>query len=322
MERSYFITGGTGFIGRALVKSLLENPGKQPVAKVVLLTRDPDSFRKRAPALASHKKVDLLRGDVVHFTFPTGKFTDVIHAAAESNDLRVADRPAYYLGLVEGARRVLDFSVKCGCERFLLLSSGAVYGHFDQLETGIPEDWGGAPAILDVNSAYGHAKRAAEHLCALYREQYGLAAKIARLFAVIGEGLPLDGQYAVGNFLRDALDPSKSEIRIEGDGTPIRSFLYLGDVGTWLLKILDDGRPCYPYNVGSEAKVSIRELAEMVAAAVAPGKKIVISRGQRDYEGRSYYVPDCRRAKAELGLRETVSLDEAIRKVAAERTGA
>src|SRR5947199_219596 len=106
--------------------------------------------------------------------------------------------------------------------RLRLGSSGAVYGRQPADLSHIPEDYPGAPSTTDTGSGYGQAKRISEFLCSSYAQAYGFRAAIARLFAFIGPYLPLDRNYAAGNFVRDAM--AGGPVEIAGDGTPYRSY--------------------------------------------------------------------------------------------------
>lgn len=296
-----FITGGTGFFGVWLLESLAFARDRLGLdLHATVLSRHPEAFRQRFPHLAAHAAFDWLCGDVKDFTFPCGDFTHVIHAATEAGTQREDLTPlARFDTIVTGTRRVLDFAVAAGVRDFLLTSSGAVYGRQPSAITHMAEDFGGGPDVLLTASAYGEGKRTAEQLCALYRNQFRLAPKIARCFAFVGPHLPLDAHFAIGNFIRDAL--RSDEIVVKGDGTPYRSYLYAADLAVWLLTILVRGAPLRAYNVGSDEAVSIAELAARVAACVPGGRRVRIGQAARALPAERY-VPDIGRARAELGL--------------------
>ena len=170
---------------------------------------------------------------------------------------------------------MLEFARTHGTRRLLFTSSGAMYGKQPPDLTHIPEDYAGAPSTMDLLSPYGQAKRTSEWMCAMYAAQYGFAALIARLFAFVGPHLPLDANFAVGNFIRDAM--RGGPIRIAGDGTPYRSYLYAADLAIWLWTILLKGESCRPYNVGSAEEITIADLARTVAENVRPGIGIEIA---------------------------------------------
>jgi nucleoside-diphosphate-sugar epimerase len=307
-----FVTGGTGFVGKWLIETFLYASDKLNLKiSATLLTRDPARFRSECPHLANHPSISLLRGDVQSFEFPAGDFPHVIHAATERQfDPDAAQPLGAFDRDIEGTRRVLEFARTHGTRRFLFTSSGAVYGKQPPDLTHIPEDYSGAPATIDTASSYGQAKRVSEFLCAMYARPYGFAALIPRLFAFVGPHLPLDANYAVGNFIRDAL--SGGPIRITGDGTPYRSYLYAADMAIWLWTILVRGESARPYNVGSGEELTIAELARAVVDVTDPALRIQIAREPVGAQPPARYVPSVERAAVELGLRPLIPLKQGI----------
>lgn len=311
-----FITGGTGFFGCWLLESFIWAHEKLNLsAHATVLTRSPAAFRIKAPHLAEHPAVTLIEGDVRTFNFPSGSFSHVIHAATESSAKPNDENPLLMLDtIVEGTRHTLDFAKTCGARKFLLTSSGAVYGKQPPELTHIPEDYLGAPDPADPKSAYGQGKRLAEHLCALYAQQSNIEMKVARCFAFVGPYLLLDIHFAIGNFIRDALNGSP--IIVKSDGTPQRSYLYAADLTIWLWTIFFKGKSCRPYNVGSDKGLSIAELAYMVAKTFTPGLPVQILKTTNGNKPIERYTPSIERASSELQLRPFVNLQTAIKRTA------
>lgn len=309
-----FITGGTGFFGRWLLESFVRaNDRLNLNASVLVLTRNKDTFRKSAPLLASNPAVKFQVGDIRNFRFPVGDFSYIIHAAASpSVGSGLEERLSQFDTIVGGTRRVLDFAAQFQPVKFLLISSGAVYGRQSADMDHLPEDYSGAPDPADGDSLYGEAKRAAELLCGVYARQYKMEMKIARCFTFVGPHLPLNSHYAIGNFILDGLNGDT--IKVNGDGTPYRSYLYAADLAIWLWTILFKGESCRPYNVGSEEDITVADLAHTVAQYFEKPPAIEIAgipiAGQK--VGR--YVPSTKRAREECHLRQTIYLTDAIRR--------
>jgi len=303
-----FITGGTGFFGKWLLESLLWVNEKEHLnCRVTVLTRSLEIFRKRSPHLAQHPSLTFINGDVRDFEFPKGDFSHIIHAATEASDSLNKTNPLLMLDtIVQGTRHTLDFAKQCRANKFLLTSSGAVYGEQPSNLSHIPEEYNGAPDTLLPNSAYAQGKRVAEHLCSLYADS-NLEIKIARCFAFVGPYLPLNTHFAAGNFVRDAI--KGGPIIINGDGTPIRSYLYGADLAIWLWVILGSGKPLLPYNVGSEFEISIESVAMKIVQIMNKDIEIKIFKKPDSGSPIARYVPSTQRARKELGLNDLFEID-------------
>ncbi len=307
-----FITGGTGFFGCWLLESFAwANSRLNLNASALVLTRDLDSFRKKAPHLESYPAIQFHSGDVRSFDFPGGTFSHIIHTAADATQKLNPEPPlSLFDTIINGTYHTLEFATHCGAKKLLFTSSGAVYGRQPPELPLIPEEYQGAPDPTDTLSFKGEGKRAAETLCMLFAEQSGFEAKIARGFSFVGPYLPLDYRFAIGNFIRDGL--KGGPIIVEGDGTPQRSYLYASDLAIWLWTILFKGQSCRPYNVGSDVSISISDLAHQVAGQF-PIEITVETQGKRTLDKPAErYVPDIKRIKEELGLSIQISLQTGI----------
>ena len=311
--RRIFITGATGFFGCWLLESFVwANEHLSLGAQATILTRNPETFKRRLPHLVD-RGIEIVVGDVRNFAFPRGQFSHIIHCATESSaDLNARQPDVMFDTILEGTRRCLDFAAQSGAKKFLLASSGAVYGKQPADLSHVTEDFAGGPDSLQTDSAYAEGKRGAEMLSALAARTTRLEAKIARCFAFVGPYMKLDAHFAIGNFIRDHL--AGAPIRVNGDGTPLRSYMYASDLMTWLWTILFCGQSCRAYNVGSDEAISIAELARVVAGTDSPATPVQILGTPVPGAPAARYVPSTARAQTELGLRCAVSLPVAIQR--------
>lgn len=303
------LTGGTGFFGVSLLNyyASLSSP-----PNVLVLSRNPDSFLRKNEKFSNLDWLGFYKGDILKpATFPhKHDFTHAIHAAADStlgprlSPLQRADQ------IITGTRNVLDFSVSKKIKRFLLTSSGGVYGPRSH-PTGFREDDLTLPDVTDINNAYSFGKIFAEHLAMIYYNQYGIETVIARCFSFIGPDLPLNVHFAAGNFIFDAIASEK--ITIKGNGLPIRSYMYQSDLAYWLSILLEQGKAGRIYNVGSDAPLTLKELAFKIRKIICPDKEIVIQSCASGSENRSCYYPSIYRAESELGLTINITIDESIK---------
>lgn len=138
----------------------------------------------------------------------------------------------------------------------------------------------------------------AELLCAAFHENHGIETLIARCFAFVGSFLPLDPHFAIGTFIRDAI--AGGPIRISGDGTHFRSYLYAADLAIWLWKIRVRGVPARPYDVRSSKELMVAQLADTVRAALNSPIEITLAEKSVAAGASSRYVPANTRARDEL----------------------
>lgn len=312
----FFITGGTGFFGTWLLETFARaNDALGLGMRAVVLTRDPAAFAQKAPHLAARRDLEFLRGDLETFPFPAGGFTYLIHAAAETGVWTKNDSAAGLPGrIARGMNRVLDLAAAAGVEHFLLVGSGAVYGPQPPEVTHVPEDHPCLGAPLPAGAVWAEGKRLEENLVRS-RALPGCAVKIARGFAFVGPHLPLDANYAIGNFIRDGL--RGGPLRVAGDGTPFRSYLYAADLAIWLWTVLFAGPGGRAYNVGSDDARSIADHARCVAEVCGVAAAPEVARTPDPAQPLQRYVPDVRRARTELGLDVWIPGAEGIRRTVA-----
>lgn len=305
-RQSLFITGGTGFVGKWLLECLLHaNRELELDLTLTVLTRTPDSFARTSAHLAKAPAVQLVQGDVVDFNFPGGNFSLVLHAALPVATLQTGGGELQRLAEA-GARRVCEFAAARGALRLLHVSSGAVYGPQSD-STPLTEDapWSDASAVNE----YTRAKRLAETVVA---QAWPFEVVIARCFAFIGPYLLASSGAAAAQFVEQAA--RGRGIVVEGTGDAVRTYQYAGDMARWLLSALVLGAPGRAYNIGNDVAVTIAQLAGEVTRLADTGIPLhVAGRATAGLAGNRY-VPDVRRAFAELGLSNAVGLEEGIRR--------
>jgi dTDP-glucose 4,6-dehydratase len=274
--------------------------------QVDLVTRSPGAVPSGV-----RDEVRLIDSDVRKMASMAGEYQLIIHGAASSAasyGTGDGDPRRMVRTIVDGTSAVLEVAARTRA-RVLFLSSGAVYGR--QLVPAVAEDETNGPDVLDPRMAYGEAKRLAETLCAVATAADQAEVSIARLFAFVGPRIPLDGHFAAGNFLADAL--AGRPISVSGDGSAIRTYLYCGDLPEWCWAIASRGRPGTAYNVGSSLPVSIAQLADLVGGLASPALPVHIL-GEASNRPVHRYVPSTDRAASELGLRGRTDLSTALGK--------
>ena len=310
--KTIFVTGGTGFFGVWTLSALATTKKRlDGDMRIVALSRDPHKFLARHPKSDLALGVEFITGDVKDFLLGDVRPDHLIHMATTNAEETFAgeDQLKKLETLYLGTKNVLE---QCGptLEKVLFTSSGVAYGNS---KSGVfSESDSTAPDTGDIGSALALGKMTAEYLVTYYAKRLGYRYSVARCFAFAGQYLPLDLHYAFGNFIMNALEGR--DIVVRGDGLDQRSYLFVGDAVAWLLRLLAEPANDI-YNVGSEAPISIGDLARRVASRSSGAMGVAMLSGRQDTGNfrRTSYIPSTRKIRqAYPSLGEWTSLDQVI----------
>ena len=294
------VTGGAGFIGSHICERLIAD-GHEVLCVDNFFT----GRRVNVAPLLEKPTFELMRHDV---TFPLYVETDeVYNLACPASPVHYQFDPVQTTKTsVHGAINMLGLAKRTRA-KILQSSTSEVYGDpavHPQVET----YWGNVNPI-GPRACYDEGKRCAETLFFDYYRQHKLRIRVARIFNTYGPRmLPNDGR-VVSNFIVQAL---KGEpITIYGEGQQTRSFCYVDDLVSGLIKLMDASDDVTgPVNLGNPVESTILELAEKIIALTKSKSKIVNKPLPQDDPTRRR--PDISVAKAKLGWAPTVPLDEGL----------
>ena len=293
-------TGASGFFGSWMLESFLYAGTKLNLPiRAIALTRNENRFSDYLPHLASDPRVEIMEADAATMPIPDGPVDYLVHSL-----FAPAPLPELENHFERATARLVEIASKKSAQGCLLCSTGAVYKPADKCSP-IPEIWHrfGAGDPLSYPRIRAQVEDQWRDGCA----RYGLPTAIARGFAFVGPRLPLDGQFAVGNFLRDGL--AGNPVNIRGDGSPVRSYLYAADLAVRLWHMLLGARPGAIYNVGGGQAITIEQAARAVAGLVSPSANVQI---QHEDSAFSYYVPDTARFDKAFPLPAPLTFSEAL----------
>lgn len=258
-NKSVLITGSTGLIGKALVDYILLLSDR---VKVYAASRSEESFNKRF----------LKRDNLFYFNYSLEKHLDtdihfdyIIHAASNADPKMFALDPVGTMtSNFIGTYNLLEYAKKSGCERFLFVSSGEVYGQWDGECDAFSEDYSGYVNFTEPRGCYPSGKRAAENLCVCYSAQYGVDTVIVRPSHTYGPTqLPRDSR-AMSEFFNCAI--KGRDIILKSLGLPMRSYTCVFDCVSGIVTALLKGESGQAYNIANKnSVVSIADLAKKIA---------------------------------------------------------
>ena len=324
------ITGGAGFLGYYLVRSVLHwNAGRTSSRRVSVTVHD--NFIRGVPKwlarLDDDRDLRVVRRDVTEPLDPVvDDYHFIVHAAGIASPTYYRLHPIETMDAnVNGLWRLLDHcrrraATRVPVEGVLFFSSSEIYG--DPAPEFIPtgETYRGNVSCTGPRACYDESKRFGETLCVNFAQQFALPVKIARPFNNYGPGLKITDRRVLPDLARDILEGR--DLVLLSDGTPTRTFCYVADAVVGYYKVLVRGRPGEAYNIGvAEPEVSIAELAERMrelgAQLVGYGGAVV-----RNVSEEAGYLTDnphrrcpiVTKARDELDYRPSISLDEGLRR--------
>ncbi len=299
-QRRVLVTGGAGFLGSHLIDRLIA-AGDEVLCVDNLFT----GSKTNIAHLLGHPRFEFMRHDVC---FPLFVEVDAIYnLACPASPIHYQHDPVQTTKVsVSGAINMLGLAKRLGC-RVLQASTSEVYG--DPVEHPQTESYWGNVNPIGIRSCYDEGKRCAETLFFDYHRQHGVEIKVARIFNTYGPRMhPADGR-VVSNFIMQAL--RGEDITIYGDGSQTRSFCYVDDLVSGLIKLMES-RPEFPgpVNIGNPVEFTIRELAELVIEMTGSSSKLVQQPLPSD--DPTQRRPDISLAKRELDWSPGVPLREGL----------
>jgi UDP-glucose 4-epimerase len=292
MQPTYFVTGAAGFIGSNLVDRLLA-AGSRVVGFDNFST---GQERFLEPALR-HPAFRLVRGDLLELEAVETAMAGcdlVFHFAANADVRFGADHPRRDLEQNAIATwNVLEAMRRGGIGRIAFSSTGSIYGEAKMIPT--PED---CPFPVQT-SLYGASKLAAEGLIAAYCEAFDMRAHIFRFVSILGE------RYSHGHvfdFYRQLLEhPEK--LRVLGDGSQRKSYLYVQDCVDAILAALESAREKVNIiNLGADEYCSVNDSIGWICERLGVRPELEYTGGNRGWIGDNPFIfLDCSRMRAISG---------------------
>jgi nucleoside-diphosphate-sugar epimerase len=308
------VTGGTGFLGTWIAELIAAlNDEHRLGITLDLFARNISDWAQMYPHLANRTEIRLKSQDV-RSPFELARNTNfVVHAAGiPNNRVHASDPLRVQQTTLLGLNNTLDAATQLdSLSRFLNVSSCLISGAPNRSGALAETDYFPMPCG-QLHTVYAEAKRAAENLATIYRSQFRLPVSTIRPFTFAGPYQALDRPWALNNFLRDVL--TGSDVRIHGDGTARRSYLYGSDAACWTLAALVNGVDGATYNIGSPTPVTHLELVTLLRDRVSPNARVVLNTVQSKLGSQDDLFPDTTHTQKSLGVTQTCTLEQVIDK--------
>ena len=307
--QTVLVAGGAGFIGSHLCKKLLTQEYKV-ICVDNLVTGSKDNLKN----LRKDKNFTFLEKDITH-PLDQGINADYIfHLASPASPNKKSPR-SYINHPLEtllanslGTYNLLELAKKTSA-KFLYVSSSEVYG--DPAVSPQKEDYFGNVNPNGVRSVYDEGKRFGEAITMNYVREYGLNARIIRIFNTYGPMMQPDDGRVVSNFITQAI--SKQPLTVYGSGQQTRSFCFVDDmVDGLILAMFSDKTKGEVLNLGNPDERKILEFASLIKKLTGSASEIVFEDLPTDDPKER--KPDIAKAKELIGWQPKVSIEQGLEK--------
>jgi len=294
------ITGGAGFIGSRLCEKLIEK-GHDIICLDNFFTGSKDNIRH----LIGDNRFELVRHDVTKEFY--AEVDEIYNLACPASPPHYQYNPIKTVKTsVLGAVNMLGLAKRCKA-RILQASTSEVYG--DPAVHPQKESYWGNVNPIGIRSCYDEGKRCAETLMMDYHRQNNVDIRIVRIFNTYGPNMdPNDGR-VVSNFIVQAL--LNKDITIYGDGLQTRSFCYVDDLVSGMVKMMENGNNFIgPVNLGNPSERTILDFAKLIIELTNSNSEIIHMPLPKDDPVKR--KPDITLAKKELNWEPVVDIKEGL----------
>jgi dTDP-glucose 4,6-dehydratase/UDP-glucuronate decarboxylase len=264
--RTVLLAGGAGFLGAAMLDTLLHLNAHHARSPIRILVADNfvTGVPERVQRHSEDPNVRILNADITRDFDVPEPFDFAIHAASIASPIIYRAKPLQTVDVnVWGLRRMLELArMQPDFQSFLFFSTSEIYGDPDPANIPTAEDYRGYVSCTGPRACYDESKRFGETLAVIFHQEFGFPIRSVRPFNVYGAGQRLDDGRIIPDLVNAAAKGEK--LVLYSDGRATRSFCYVSDAIAGFFLAMLKGSPGDAYNIGNGTEVSIREVAALV----------------------------------------------------------